>query len=327
MTFPAQAVPLPAGQTPYVTADQLLNGMWPTGISWASLPPGRAATDDQKYAAVSTVCAEGTSECDGYCNQPLRCTATTEFFHGPGDGGNRVTIQPGSELCRIILQRLPVLAITQVQVSPNIFPRQWKPVPDGYYSPEYPALGLYNSIAPSAGGQGGQAILIAQGYVSRIRYGTVIQVSYTHGWPHGSLTADASPADSGSQTIAVDDCTGWGITTAAGTGAAGVIYDGASGTQEAIKCTAASVTAGPGTLTLASPLQNDHGTGVMVSSFPQDIIWASALFASAAALTRGATATTIQEAPGRGSGSGGDVGVSGLIKAARAKVKPYARTI
>ena len=320
MSFPAQAVPLPAGQTPYVTADQLLNGMWPTGISWASIPPGRTATDDQKYAAVSGVCAEGTSECDGYCNQPLRCTATTEFFHGPGDGGNRVTIQPGSGLCRVILQRLPVLAITQVQVSPNVFPRQWTTVPDGYYTPEYPALGLYDSIAPSAGGQGGQAILIAQGYVPPVRYGTAIQVSYTHGWPHGSLTAGA---DADATEITVDDCTGWGITTAAGTGAAGVIYDGASGTQEAVKCTASSVTAGPGTLTLASPLLNDHGTGVMVSSFPQDIIWASALFASAAALTRGATSTTIQEAPGRGAG----MSTATLAGEAELKLKPYRRTI
>jgi hypothetical protein len=323
MTIPAMPVPLPAGQTPYVTADQLLNGMWPTGISWASLPPGRTITDEQKYAAVTSVCAEGTSECDGFCNLPLRCTATNEIFHGPGDSDLRVTVQTGSGLGRIVLQRLPVLAITNVQVAPNrVFPRQWTTVPSGYYEPEYPALGLYDSIAPSAGGQGGQAILIAPPYINWAlgRNGYVIQVSYTHGWPHGSLTA---PFTAGTSTISVDDCTGWGITTPAGTGAAGVIYDGATGSQEAINCNSSSVLAGPGTLTLASPLQYAHSAGVMVSSFPQDIIWAASLFASAAALTRGATSTTIQEAPGRGAG----VSTASLAGEAELKLRPYRRTI
>lgn len=315
------SIPLPAGQTPYVTADQLLNGMWPTGISWASIPPGRTVTDAQRLAAVTSICAEGTAECDGYCNLPLRCTSTNEVFHGPGDSDARVTVQNGSGLGRIVLQRLPVLMITQVQVAPNaVFPRQWTTVPSGYYEPEYPALGLYNSIAPSAGGQGGQAILIAPPYINwRLnRNGYVIQVQYTHGWPHCSLTADATGNPS---QISVDDCTGWGITTQAGTGAAGVIYDG--GNQEPVNCTASSVTAGPGTLTLASPLVNDHPAGVMVSSFPQDIIWAAALFASAAALTRGATSTTIQEAPGRGSGAS----TAALAGEAELKLRPYRRTV
>ena len=159
---------------------------------------------------------------------------------------------------------------------------------------------MYNSIAPSAGGQGGQAIIVAPGYINWClgRTGFVIQVQYYHGWPHASLTAAAT---AGAMTISVDDCSGWGITTPVGTGAAGPVYD--SGLQEAINCTATSVMTGPGTLTLASPLQYSHDAGVMVSSFPQDIIWAAALFASAAALTRGATSTTVQDAPGRGAGS------------------------
>lgn len=320
MTIPVEPVPLPAGQTPYVTADQLLNGQWPTGVSFASIPPGRTVTDAQKYAATSSITAEATAECDAYCNMPLRCTLTTETFHGPGDGANRVTVQSGSGLGRVVLQRLPVLAITNVQVAPNTFPRQWTTVPSGYYEPEYPALGLYNSIAPSAGGQGGQAILIQQGYINWWygRNGYVIQPTYYHGWPHCSLTADASE---GASTVSVDDCTGWGITTIAGTGAAGVIYD--SGSQEAVNCTASSVTTGPGTLALASPLQYAHSAGVMVSSFPQDIIWACALFAAAAALTRGATATTIQDAPGRGAG----MSTATLAGEAELKLRPYRRTV
>jgi hypothetical protein len=319
-------IPLPAGQTPYVTADQLLAGQWPTGVSWQSIPPGRTVTEAERFAAVTDLCAEGTAEADGYCNLPLRCTLTTEIFHGPGDGDARVTVQPGSGTGRIVLQRLPVLAITNVQVAPNrIFPRQWSTVPTGYYEPEYPALGLYNSIAPSAGGQGGQAIIIAPPYINWClgRTGYAIQVQYYHGWPHGSLTAAAS---SGGTVVTVDDCSGWGITTQAGTGAAGVIYD--AGFQEAVNCTATSVTTGPGTLTLSSPLKYNHAAGVMVSSFPADIIWGTALFSASAALTRGATATGLQEAPGRGQGgSTGEAGAGGLAKAAMAKLKPYRRTI
>lgn len=321
MTIPVEPVPLPAGQTPYVTADQLLNGQWPTGLSWASIPPGRTVTDAQKYAAVTSICAEATAECDAYCNMPLRCTLTTETFHGPGDSDARVTVQTGSGLGRITLQRLPVLAITNVQVAPNrVFPRQWLTVPSGYYEPEYPALGLYNSVAPSAGGQGGQAILVAPSYISWCmgRNGYVINVTYYHGWPHCSLTANALQ---GAESISVDDCTGWGITTVAGTGAAGVIYD--SGSQEAVNCSASSVTTGPGTLTLASPLASAHSAGVMVSSFPQDIIWACALFSAAAALTRGATATTIQDAPGRGAG----MSTATLAGEAELKLRPYRRTV
>jgi hypothetical protein len=315
------SIPLPAGQTPYVTADQLLNGSWPTGVSFASLPPGRTVTDSQHYSAVSLIAAQATSQADAYCNQPLRCTLTNEFFHGPGDGDARVTVQAGSGLGRVVLQRLPVLMINSVQVSPNTFPRQWTVVPSGYYSPEYPALGLYDSIAPSAGGQGGQAILVQQGYISWCygRSGTAIQVNYTHGWPHCSLTAAAT---AGTSVLTVDDCTGWGITTAAGTGASGVIYDG--GNQEAFHCSASSVTSGPGTLTLSSPLLYSHAAQIMVSSFPQNIVWATAMFAAAAALTRGATATTVQDAPGRGSGTKGP---EELANEAEVLLHPYRRTI
>ena len=75
-------IPLPAGQTPYVTADQLLSGMWPTGSPGLFSPPGRTVTEAERFAPVSTLCGlQGTPTADGYCNLPLRCTLTTEVFH------------------------------------------------------------------------------------------------------------------------------------------------------------------------------------------------------------------------------------------------------
>ena len=87
-----------------------------------------------------------------------------------------------------------------------------------------------------------------------------------HGWPHAGLTTAGSASTS---SLVVDDCTGWGppgSNSAANStyGATGVIYDGAS--QETIQCTSASATVGPGTLSLASPLNYTHSAGVMVSA-------------------------------------------------------------
>jgi hypothetical protein len=300
----------------------LMSGAWPVGVDFTSIPPELATSDAHRYAAVTNVASEATTEADSWCNQPLRGTLATETFHGPGDGAMRVTIQPGSGICRVLLQRFAVMQVTQVQVSPNVFPRQWTVLPSGYYEPEYAPIGLYGSQAPSAAGQGGQAILIQPGYVGRRRYGFAIQVTYLHGWAHTSLTA---PATAAATTISVDDCTLWAPINSGGFGSAGVFYDGS--TQEAFNVASASAANGPGTLTLTAPLANAHDEGVLASALPQNVIWGAALFAGAAALTRGATATTIRETPGRGSGSGGDSGMSGLIKQAQAKLNPYRRTI
>lgn len=246
----------------------------------------------------------------------------TETFHGPGDGANRVTVQAGSGLGRIMLQRFAVMAVLSVQVSPNTWPRQWTSVPAGQFGPEYAPIGPYGSQAPTAAGQGGQAILIQQGYLTWClgRNGYAIQVSYLHGWPNTALTANATASSS---TITVDDCTGWAPVGTSPYGAAGVIYDGAS--QEAMNVSGSSVPSGPGTLTLTSPLVNAHQAGTLVSSLPQDVIWGAALFAGAAALTRGAASTTTRDTPGRG--AGGDGGAAGLLTAARGKLVNYRRTI
>ena len=125
----------------------------------------------------------------------------------------------------------------------------------------------------------------------------------------------------------MDDCTGWGppgTNSAANStyGATGVIYDGAS--QETIQCTSASATAGPGTLSLASPLAYTHSAGVMVSALPADVIWASALFTGADALTRGATTTVVRNITGH---AGGPSGADELRIDAEMKLRPYRVTV
>ena len=232
-------------------------------------------------------------------------------------------MQNGSGLGRAILSYWPILQITQVQVSPNSFPRQWTTVPAGYYDIERPVIPIFGSVAPSAVPVGGQAILIAAGYVSWCngRNGIAVRVSYVNGWPHTSLTAAVT---AGASTLPVDDCTGWAITGEFGqVGAAGLVYD--SGNQETVQVTAASATSGPGTLTLSSPLAYDHQAQVMVTTLPQSVIDATILLSAAQALQRGATSTTVHAIPGGPGGGGNDPGR--LIDTACGLLDPFKATI
>ena len=310
---------LPVGPlTPYVTPELLVNA--PTGISWSTIPPGRAVTPEQRLAEQLNICMRASAQADTYCNQVLRATVDNEFHDGPDF---RVTLQRSTGNTRVILQRWPVLQVLSVQVSPNSFPRQWTTVPAGMFDVENPVVGLYGTNAPSAAGEGGQSILIAPGFLSWVngRWGFRLQIQYVNGWPHTSLTA-ASTA--GATTVTVDDCTGWAPFTQGANGATGVVYD--SGQQEVVQVTAASATSGPGTLTLASPLQFQHVAGTLVSTLPASVMWAVIMMGSAIALTRGATSTTVQTIPGGGGGGSGK-GPQDLTGEAELLLHPFRRVI
>lgn len=324
--------PMPVLGAPYIDPVTLLTA--PTGIDWDSIPPGDDVTPAQNEAEWWNMCQRATAKVDGFCNQVLRATLDTELLHGPD---YRVTVGPGAGgstptpywgnagyNARVILARWPILGISQVLVSPSgTWPRQWATVPTGNYEPEIPPIGIYNSIAPSASAFGGQSILIAPGYIDKSygRNGYAVQVQYTNGWPHASITASAT---AGSTTMVVDDCTGWASVSYFGqTGATGVIKD--SGVQETCHVTSATATVGPGTLGLSSGLVYPHGPGTIFSTMPASIEQACILFATAEALTRGATTTTIQDISGHSQHTGGDV--QGLNVEAEILLRPFKRMI
>jgi hypothetical protein len=287
--------------SPYVTPQMLISA--PTGISWNTIPPGAQVTPAQRLAEQANICGRATAEADGYVNQIIRATTDTEIYHGPGD--YRVNLQQYTGTVRIVLQRWPIIAVNSVMVAPNaVFPRQWQELPTGYYEAEYPASGVFGSAQPTGSGDGGQAIILAPGYVGwgLGRWGYVIQVQYVNGWPHAGLTASCT---AGATTLSVDDCTGWTIPQQETglIGATATIYDG--GQQEVIQVTGSSVTSGPGTLTLASgtAFAHDSNVGIIISTVPRDIQWAVILLAAAEALARGATSTTVQEVAGRAQNS------------------------
>ena len=285
-----------------MTPDQLYSpeaggSQWPTGLMWGTIPDIQGATPAQQYAVIAMIAQQATTRAEQIVHFPLRSVISTEELEGPHF---RVTVQRSSFNGRIILTRWPVTQVLSLQVCPNsVWPRQWTTVPAGYYEPEFPVPGLYGTSAPSGAGEGAQSIIVAPGYITWDlgRQGWRVKVTYIHGWPHTALTAAANAGDS---TIAVDDCTAWAPPSGSTVGAAGIVYDALSGGQESVTCTTATATSGPGTLTLASPLAYAHSAGIMVSCLPQGAIWATALLAGAAALTRGATATTIQTTSGRG---------------------------
>lgn len=210
-------------------------------------------------------------------------------------------------------------------MAQNTFPVVWSPVPAGNYGVQNPVSGLYGSVAPTAAAEGGQGILVSSQYVNWAygRNGLAVEVNYNNGWPHCGLTANAAQ---GAMTISVDDCTAWAITSplTGYTGATGTVYD--AGQQEVIQVATASATSGPGTLTLASPLQSSHEAGTIVSSLTQNVIWAAIMFCISQALARGATSTTVHQIPG-GPGGGGTMGPKEWAACARAALSDFARII
>lgn len=297
----------------------------PTGISWSIIPFPKA-NDDQQLAEQLNMCWRATGVVDAYTNQILRSTIDNEVQSGPDF---RITIENGTGNGRFILQRWPVTEILAIQTAPNaIFPRQWKQVPTGYFDIEHPILGVYGSSSPSAAGEGGQSILIAPGYVSWAlgRNGYRVAASYVNGWPHAGLL---NTADSGSMTLDVDDVTGF-------TGASSFVYDGSQ--TEVIKVLSITANnplvlpngggtalAGPGTVTLQTGTQFRHNAGVVVSSLPQDILWATILAAAAQALEAGITSISIQNIPG--SMTTGGHGTSDLKTEYETLLEPYRRVI
>ena len=286
------------------------------------------------------MCARATAKTDGYCNQALRATLDTELLHGPD---YRVTVGPAAGgsyptpfwgnagfNARVILSRWPILEVTAVQTCPNsVWPRTWTSLPSGYFEPETPPIGIYGSITPGGSAQGGQAAIIAPGYINWNygRNGWAIQITYLNGYPHTEISTTVA---AGATTISVNDITGWAITNYYGTytGATGKITD--AGQQEAIHVTnvtptTGSVLAGPGTMTLSRALTYPHEAGTLVTTMPASIEQACILFATAEALTRGATSTTIHDIGGHSQGTGGDI--VGLNTEAELLIHAYRRTI
>jgi len=311
--------------TPYVNPEMIVNA--PTGISWSIIPFPKATTA-QQLAEQTNICWRATTIVDGWCNQALRSTIDSEQRSGPGD--YRINVEQSTGNVRWILSRWPVTEILAVQTASNaVFPRQWTQVPQGMWDIENPAIGVYGSYVPAgSGGAGGQSITLAPGYAGwgLGRNGYRFAATYVNGWPHAGLKAEVT---AGSTTLTVDDVTGFA-------GASAFIYDGES--TEVVSVTSVTANtpytlpngggtaqAGPGTLTLAGPVSYNHPSNLIVSSLPQDVMWATILAATTQALDAGITSVSIQNIPG--SQTVGGHGIDDLKLQYRELLNPYRRVI
>ncbi len=317
--FSPEAVPVVGPGTPYVTPEMLVAAA--TGISWSTIGGTTRPTVEQQYAEQLNICRRASSLASGAVNQPLHATIDAETLTGPGDF--RFQLENNTGRAIMLLSRSPVTSVLGGQWTPAAaFPPQYTTIAANMFRIKDPVIGIYGTTSPGGSGDGGQQIYMAPGIVTWLfgRMAYDVTVSYINGWPHASLTA---PAAVGATTIQVDDCTGWGPPTGLTSGATGVVYDG--GQQEVVTCTAASVASGPGTLTLKNGLYYAHSFGTMVSTLPGSIQQATILYAVSQALTRGATATTVQAIPGSSVGPGATASM--FAEEARKMLAPYRRVL
>jgi len=300
--------------TPYITPAVLRASV--TGISWATIP-NRGATTEQQLNEQMNICARASAILESNANQVLRAALNVETFVGPGSFRCNVNVNTG--VGRLLTSATPVTGIVSGRSTPTgAFPPQWQTIPADQFRPEQPISG----VAPSAAGDGGQAILVAPGWLSWWwggRQGITIEVTYTSGWPHTSLTAAAAV---GATSLTVSDIVGW----AAGAGAN--IYD-VGGSQEfvtvsAVTPTTTGASSGPGTLTLATATAFPHDPGVLVTTMPEGLMQAAIYIAVAQALQRGSTATVVQSTSG-GAAGGGPQTAEQLMKLAYELIHSYGR--
>jgi hypothetical protein len=295
----------------------------PTGAPWSDIPLPQA-TNAQQAAEQTNICWRATNMVDAICNQPLRCTLNAEQVQGPD---YRLTVD-ASGVARVMTSRWPVLSVLGARVSPRAcIPRQWSVIPASAVVPEEPPMTAYGTTVEGASGAGGQALLIAPGYLSWLagRNGYTVEVDYLNGWPHAGI---ANAVLAGANQVQVDDVTGF-------TGAAAFVYDSAStevvtvlsvtATNPVTLPNGASVPVGPGTLTLSGTLAFGHAAGVVVSAMPQDISWAGVLLATAQVLESGATSITVQNITS--SEASAEQGSAALKVEAEVLLAPYKRVI
>jgi hypothetical protein len=303
----------------------------PTGISWSIIPFPKS-TSAQQFAEQTNICWRATQIVDGFTNQVFRSTIDNEQRSGPGEF--RINVESDTGVVRWVLTRWPVTEILAIQTSPNaVFPRQWQNLPQGMWDIENPLIGVYNSyVSTGSGASGGQAIQIAPGFIgwSLGRQGYRVACSYVNGWPHAGLREDVV---AGSTTMNVDDVTGM-------TNATVFVYDGASTERVHVNSVVAEANvtlpngggtapAGPGNLTLSTPLKFNHSGSipatVTVSAIPTDVLWATILAATTQALDAGITSVSIQNLPG--SQTVGGHGIHDLITSYEMILEPYKRVI
>lgn len=292
------------GLTPYITPKVLLATNY--GVDWKSFPRQGASSEDQ-LAAQLDACWKATSEADAVANQSLRAGVDTETEFGPDLA---VTV-PGNGWARMRMTRSPVLRVVGAAAGPAAAtpPVALSPIPATSLVVEHGGQHQTGTIVPAGGSPSPTTILVAPGYVSWAlgRNGYMLQVTTVSGFPVAGIDAAAAAGDT---EIHVDDVSGWWDPDQ-GLGAAGTVADPPTREDVSVSGMTPDVPgaiSGPGTLTLAAPLQFPHVplvgglTGpdqrVLLTAMPQTLQNAVLYFATYFGLMRGSAALAPQQARG-----------------------------
>lgn len=309
--------------SPYVSVSMLLNA--PTGAPWDIVPNSGSSGTAAQIAETTNILWRASSRLDRIANQPVRATVNSETLQGPDF---RLTVD-NSGVGRFMTSRWPVTQVLGGQVSPRAtIPRSWSTIPVTAMDMEEPPMTLLSPAVEGASGAGGNAILIAPGYVSWAngRNGYTCQVSYVNGWPHCGVTAAVT---AGAAQFDADDVSGMAAGTACfwydGSATEVVTVDSATATAPVTLPSGGTAPAGPGTVTLTAATQYAHEAGTIVSALPQDIAWAVIELAAAQVLSEGATAVAIPEIAG--ALTSGGKGVDDLVKDAKEIIAGYHRIL
>lgn len=293
--------------TPYVTPSLLTTAQ--TGIAWGTIP-ARDATANAQLAAQKDLCLRSTGMVNRYVDQELRARLRTETVYGPDF---RMTIEPNGAV-RVILPARPIIKVTGGRATiTSVFPRQWTEIAADQFDLEQPQTSANAGVEDL----GGQAVLLAPGHITRAlgRNGYGLQIDFVSGFPHTELTANAAV---GATAVSVAELTGWTVGDVAS-------LDQGGQPEEQATVAALSGTSGPGMVTLTAPLAAAWPTGALFTALPAPVTQAAILYATAQALTRSASVTTVQSAGTGSSRTGRAASPLDLQKIAEQYLRPYRR--
>jgi hypothetical protein len=175
---------------PYVSAVDITQ-TFPLGVSWATI--GKVGStnpsEQQNAAALDQICRHATAQTRGEVQQDIHTTIATERQVGPSAWLGVIANGQGRMMCR----QFPVWRIVSAAVGPaSGFPKNWRVIPPGGVYPEF--SGAMEGVLPAGIGGWSNAVLIDPSYFGWGfgRYGTEVQLTTLHGWPHTQLTADVA---------------------------------------------------------------------------------------------------------------------------------------
>jgi hypothetical protein len=262
MVAPAVApyVPTYASESPYITAAEYLAE--PTGVDTSKLVPSGSVQDNT--AALTRMCAHGSSWVDSICHQILAATTDVQagIYRMRSDGTVWVPVAYS-----------PIIAVTDVKWG-------WQPGAANLTDmPDLSTLWIDRKVVQvpllSATPGGPQVPLAASGFYPDRVY---VQLTYINGYANTTLTA--APAQ-GATSLTVASPLG----IAAGLPMA--IYDGAAAENVTIS---PAYVFGAAPIPLASGLTYAHLVGASLSALPPQVKQATVSLTSALIKTRGAQA-------------------------------------